>query len=110
MSMKYTKSFKTVKTDNFHLKNFDIFISFAQNIDCGYMLESPWRGSSNGYLLSTFWIKIRNRGLWAIHEVHLSLQLSVAIAYCKMYGQMAINTNNLDEISYLTKFKYKTFI
>ena len=26
------------KIDNFQRKNFDIFLIFAQNIDCGYML------------------------------------------------------------------------
>ena len=26
--------FKAVKIENFHLKNFDTFIVFAQNIDC----------------------------------------------------------------------------
>ena len=26
---------------NFQLKNFDIFLIFAQNIDCGYTLEPP---------------------------------------------------------------------
>ena len=27
------------KIENFQLKNFDIFVIFAQNIDCGYTLE-----------------------------------------------------------------------
>ena len=30
---------------------------FAQNIDCGYTLEPPRRGSSNLYPQSMFWIK-----------------------------------------------------
>ena len=30
-----------VKNDNFQLKNFDIFLIFAQNIYCGYTLEPP---------------------------------------------------------------------
>ena len=28
------------------MKNCDIFLTFAQNIDCGYMLEPPQRGSN----------------------------------------------------------------
>ena len=28
---------------------FDIFLIFAQNIDCGYTLEPPRRGDSNEY-------------------------------------------------------------
>ena len=45
------------------LKNFrqkiDIFLIFAQNIDCGYSLEPPRRGGSNEYPQSMFWAKIR---------------------------------------------------
>ena len=29
------------ENDNFQMKNYDIFLIFAQNIDCGYMLELP---------------------------------------------------------------------
>ena len=29
------------KNENFHWKKFDFFLIFAQNIDCGYMLERP---------------------------------------------------------------------
>ena len=37
--MQYTEVFKVVKTENFLLKIFDIFLIFAQTIDCGYTLE-----------------------------------------------------------------------
>ena len=37
--MQYTEIFCALKIENFQLKNFDIFLIFAQNIDCGYMLE-----------------------------------------------------------------------
>ena len=33
----------------FQLKKIDIFLIFAQNIDCGYMLEPPRRGGSKEY-------------------------------------------------------------
>ena len=36
---------------------FDIFLIFAQNIDCGYTLEPPRRGGSNEYPQSMFWSK-----------------------------------------------------
>ena len=40
------------------MKNFDIFLVFAQNIDYGYTLESPRRGGgSNEYPQSMFWSK-----------------------------------------------------
>ena len=33
--------FTTVKMKIFQVKNCDIFLIFAQNIDCGYTLEPP---------------------------------------------------------------------
>ena len=33
--------FNARKNDNFHLKMFDYFLIFAQNIDCGYTFEPP---------------------------------------------------------------------
>ena len=35
----------------------DIFLIFAQNIDCGYTLEPPRRSGSNEYPQSMFWSK-----------------------------------------------------
>ena len=40
---------------------FDIFLIFAQNMDCGYTLEPPRRGSSNEYPQSMFWSKNKNQ-------------------------------------------------
>ena len=37
------------KTENFQVKNSDIFQISTQNIVCGYFLEPPQRGSSNKY-------------------------------------------------------------
>ena len=34
--MQHTAIFHARKNDNFHLKLFDHFLIFAQNIDCGY--------------------------------------------------------------------------
>ena len=39
MSVQYTAIFHCCKNDNFQMKFFDIFLIFAQNIDCGYTLE-----------------------------------------------------------------------
>ena len=36
---KYTDIFKTVKFEIFHLKNFDVCITYGQKIDCGYTLD-----------------------------------------------------------------------
>ena len=45
------------KNDNFLSKFFNHFLIFAQNIDCGYMLEPPQRGGSNEYPQSMFLAK-----------------------------------------------------
>ena len=55
--MQYIEIVFGSKNENFHWKNFDIFLVFAQNIDCGYTLEPPRRGGSNEYPQSTFWSK-----------------------------------------------------
>ena len=54
--MIYSNFFRS-KIDNFQRKIFDIFLIFAQNIDCGYTLEPPRRGGSNEYPQSMFWSK-----------------------------------------------------
>ena len=59
MPMQFTEIFKVVKNGNFQQKNVDIFLIFAQNIDCEYTLEPPRRGGSNEYLQSMFWSKIK---------------------------------------------------
>ena len=46
---KYTENFTTKQIENFQIKNSDVFHISAQNIDCGYSLEPPWRGGSNDY-------------------------------------------------------------
>ena len=49
--------------ENFQLKKKeDIFLIFAQNINCGYTLEPPRRGGSNEYPQSIFGAKIRKIG------------------------------------------------
>ena len=50
---KYTE-FLLPKNENFQIKNSDIFLISAQNIDCGYSLEPPQRGGSNEYPQSMF--------------------------------------------------------
>ena len=58
MPMQYTEMFKVVKNENFQQK----FVIFAQNIDCGYTLKPPGRGSSNEYPQSVFLSKNKNNG------------------------------------------------
>ena len=55
LPMQYTEILKVVKNENFHSKIFDIFLIFAQNIDCGYTLEAVLTSTHNLY----FGAKIR---------------------------------------------------
>ena len=41
MSVQYTAIFHGCKNGNFQMRKCEIFLIFAQNIDCGYMLEPP---------------------------------------------------------------------
>ena len=41
MSVQYIAIFHGYKNDYFQMKKFNIFLIFAQNIDCGYTLEPP---------------------------------------------------------------------
>ena len=47
------------KNENFQMKNSGSVRISAQNIDCGYSLEPPQRGSSNEYYNLCFWAEIR---------------------------------------------------
>ena len=69
--MQCTESFLALKIENFQLKNFDIFLIFAQNIDCGYTLELPRRGGSNEYTQSMFWSN--GRHAYALSWVNMCL-------------------------------------
>ena len=56
------KDFSPVKIEKKNQqKMFDIFLIFAQNIDCGYRLEPPRPGSSNEYPQSMFWSKNKKK-------------------------------------------------
>ena len=48
---------EVVKIENLQSKNVDIFLIFAQNINCGFTLEPPRQGGSNEYPQSMFWSK-----------------------------------------------------
>ena len=55
------RDFFSCKNLKSHKKKFDIFLIFAQNINCGYTLEPPRRGGSNEYPQSMFWSKKRTK-------------------------------------------------
>ena len=49
--------YRVIKNEKFQEKNFDIFLIFAQYLDCEYTPEPPRRGTSNEYPQSMFWSK-----------------------------------------------------
>ena len=53
-----------LKTENFQIKNSDIFHISAQNIDCVYSLEPPLRGGSNEYHDLCFWAEIKKNNVY----------------------------------------------
>ena len=57
--MQYTELLLSSKNGKFQWKNVDVFLNLAQNIECGYTLESPRPGGSNKSPQSMFWSKIR---------------------------------------------------
>ena len=50
----YSNRILSPNNENFKIKNSGSFHFSAQNIDCGYSLEQPQRGSSNDYPQSMF--------------------------------------------------------
>ena len=52
------------KTENFQIKNSDIFHTSAQDIGCGYSLEPPRRGGSNEYPQSMFSSKNKENNVY----------------------------------------------
>ena len=53
------------KTENFQIKNSDIFFQISvQNIDCGYSLETPRQGGSNEYPKSMFLIRNKKTNVY----------------------------------------------
>ena len=59
--MQYVAIFHGCKNVNFQMNFLIFFLFFAQNIDCGYMLEPPQSGGSNEYPQSMFWSKNKKK-------------------------------------------------
>ena len=62
--MQYTAILYGCKNVYFQMKFFNIFLIFAQNMDCGYTLEPPQRGGSNEYPQSMFWSKNKKKNVY----------------------------------------------
>ena len=61
---KKKKKKKKRKNENFQIKKTDIFHISAQNIDCGYSLEPPWRGGSSEYPQFMFLSRNENNNVY----------------------------------------------
>ena len=61
--MKYTAIFHGCKNVHFQMKIVNIFLIFAQNIDCWYTLEPPHSDGSNEYPQSMFWSKNKKKSI-----------------------------------------------
>ena len=61
---KSIENFTTKKKRNFSNKNSDILYISAQNIDCGFSFEPPWRGGSNKYPQSMFLSKNKKNNVY----------------------------------------------
>ena len=90
--------------EKFKLKHIDIFLIFAQNIDCWHTLEPTrrggsneypqWRGGTNVYPQSMFWAKISTYTLqtpvclyksgvvWGIHYTDM-------LSWCKVTNYLS---------------------
>ena len=68
LPMQYSEIFLAVKIEQFSRKK-NIFLTFAQNIDCGYSLELPRRCGSNEYPQSMFWSKNRYTPVYPIFAI-----------------------------------------
>ena len=73
--MQYTAFFHSCKNDNFQMKNNDICLIYAQNIECGYTLEPPQLGGSNEYLQSKFWTKNKKRRYTPVNPIFFYIKL-----------------------------------
>ena len=65
--MQYTAIFHGCENFNFQMKFFNIFLIFAQNLDCGYSLEPSQWGGSNEYPQSMFWSKNKKKMYTPVH-------------------------------------------
>ena len=81
LPMQYTEIFLALKIENFQLKNFVIFLIFAQNINCGYTLEPPRRGGSNEYPQFMFWSKNKKNRHTPAYPVLLYIKVGFKWVY-----------------------------
>ena len=65
--MQYTAIFHGCENIHFQMKMFDIFLIFAQNIDCGYTLDPLRWGGYDEYPQSMLYSKNKKKGYTPIN-------------------------------------------
>ena len=70
--------FSSVKTENFIRKKNNVFDIFAQNINCGYMLDPPCRSDSNEYQQSMLRIK-NKKNIYNSYNFYTEIYMSFKI-------------------------------
>ena len=73
MPLQNTVNFKAVKNANFHMKNYDIFVIFAKNLDCGYTLEPPHLYPCAPYFV---YIKVKSMQRSGTEAIRIQIQPS----------------------------------
>ena len=79
------RAFLSFKIENFQLKKFDIFLIFAQNIDCGYTLEPPRKDGFNEYPQSMYWIKSKKNRYTPPYRNEVQNRHKILYLFCTIY-------------------------
>ena len=67
--------FMAAKNEKFQMKHMICLLFFARNRDCGYPLEPPHRGGSNGYPQSMFYNRNKKNNVYPCkpHFFHIKV-------------------------------------
>ena len=106
---KYTENFTTKKW-KFSDKNSDIFHTSTQNIECGYLLELPWRSCSKKYpqsmfLSRNFYILLYKK--WGLRESTLYKHVFVMSRKSEKMSPLLIAGGKSTKRIQVTYFYYK---
>ena len=70
--IQYNGTFYGFENKNFQMKKCDIFVIFARNRDCGYLLEPPHQGGSNGYPQSMVYSRKKKNNVYPFKTLFFS--------------------------------------
>ena len=105
------------KTENFQIKNSDIFHISAQNIDYGYSLEPPRRGGSTEYQQSMFLSRNKKINVnpsfsvykWGLRGSKLYRRVFVMLP-CKPFLFSCLNIYIYTKFVYFNQMPYLSYI